>query len=230
MATGETLLDLACGTGNYSVALLNEGMVVSGIDISPGMIAAAKTKSERIDFIVADAKTLPFEDAIFAGAVCILAIHHFDDLNSSFSEVNRVLKEGGRFVIFTAFPEQMENYWLNVYFPEPMKRSIEKMPKQEFVRTALRNAKFNVLCVESFLVEPDIRDMFLYSGKHHPNLYLDPMFRRGISSFATADNNEIADSLKELAADLERGGDFAKKTGTYASGTGDYSFIVAQKW
>jgi hypothetical protein len=42
-----------------------------------------------------------------------LTIHHWTDLKSGFSKLNKVLKPNGRIVIFTSTPKQMIGYWLN---------------------------------------------------------------------------------------------------------------------
>ena len=49
--------------------------------------------------------------------LCTLAIHHFAALQPAFAQAHRVLRTDGRFVIFTAFAEQMHAYWLDRYFP-----------------------------------------------------------------------------------------------------------------
>ncbi|WP_199900107.1 class I SAM-dependent methyltransferase [Caldalkalibacillus mannanilyticus] len=110
------VLDVACGTGNYTVALKNAGLDMVGVDVSDEMIRQAQEKMKEINWNIADVKKLPFSSRTFKGATCILAIHHFDHLVEAFQEVYRVIDEG-RFVIFTSSPEQMDRYWLKEYFP-----------------------------------------------------------------------------------------------------------------
>ena len=45
---GDTVLDLACGTGSYTCALLRRGYDVIGVDVSPDMLQIAREKSERL--------------------------------------------------------------------------------------------------------------------------------------------------------------------------------------
>ncbi len=74
------VLDLACGTGNVSAILVQEGFTVTGVDIAPDMIAEAKRKAERsslsIDYYVQDAAELDLPDEKFDLCVCL-----FDSLN-----------------------------------------------------------------------------------------------------------------------------------------------------
>lgn len=224
----DKILDVACGTGNYTVALSQLGVDITGVDISEEMLIKARQKSNEVSWIRADANRLPFEGTSFHGATCILAIHHFDGLLEPFREVYRVL-ENGRFVIFTSSPEQMRSYWLNAYFPKAMKASILQMPSMDDVIRHLREVGFSVVGVESFLVEPELEDFFLYSGKFEPRMYLDSTVRDGISTFANlATPEEIASGCLELKHDIDNG-KIHDVIQEYTSTLGDYAFIVAQK-
>jgi hypothetical protein len=160
--------------------------------------------------------------------MCVLAIHHFDDLRSAMSEAYRVLRSG-RFVVFTASPEQMRRYWLNGYFPRAMEKSISQMPATEIIKRESRSAGFRKMTMETYSVEEGLRDFFLYSGKHRPEIYLDPSVRAGISTFASlADEDEIGEGCEKLAKDLSSG-EFASVFESYRSGLGDYLFVVMEK-
>jgi ubiquinone/menaquinone biosynthesis C-methylase UbiE len=226
---GSEVLDVACGTGNYTTALRASGLRMCGVDVSPVMLEAARRKSDETEWILADAADLPIPDVRFAGAVCVLGIHHFPDLSSCFREMCRVLRPGSRLVLFTASPEQMMRYWLNHYFPEMMRRSIAGMPGIAAVREALTESGFRFLGAETFLVQPDLQDLFLYSGKHRPELYFDLCVRKGISSFAAPDLAfETEEGLRRLEADL-RDGAFSQVFLDFVSEWGDYLFVVAEK-
>jgi ubiquinone/menaquinone biosynthesis C-methylase UbiE len=124
---GRRFLDVACGTGNYTNALASIGGNWYGCDISDVMVNQARLKNSTIDWKLSKADSLPYKNGFFGGAICTLAIHHFPDLLKPFQEVYRVLNQG-TFVLFTAFAEQMRDYWLCHYFPEMMKNSIAQMP------------------------------------------------------------------------------------------------------
>ena len=192
------------------------------------MIRSAKPKSGVISWCQADAAALPFRDGVFDGAICTLAIHHFDALDTVFREIYRVAGEG-RLVIFTATPEQMKGYWLNEYFPVAMARSMEQMPAPELVHDSLTAAGFRVAFTEAYEVLPDLRDCFLYSGKHHPEMYLSETVRKGISTFASlAEPVEVTSGCARLRADIQSGR-ICQVMKAYRHQQGDYLFMVCEK-
>ncbi|MFI5361427.1 MAG: class I SAM-dependent methyltransferase [Elusimicrobiota bacterium] len=222
---GSRFLDVACGTGNYTRALAALGGRWHGIDVSETMILQAQ-ENAAIDWRQAAADALPFEDASFDGLVCTLAIHHFSELLSPFREAHRVLDKG-RFVIFTSFPEQMRAYWLCRYFPQMMRRSIEKMPSRETLLSTLRTAGFEIDSVIPYRVTSRLQDLFLYAGKERPELYLDPAVRANISSFASlCEPAELHEGLRALRADLDSGRFQERRR---PPSKGDYAFVVAFK-
>jgi ubiquinone/menaquinone biosynthesis C-methylase UbiE len=173
------ILDVACGTGNYTVALSQLGLNMTGTDISDDMLNKARNKSNQVTWDKADVLNLPYQDSVFSGATCILGIHHFEDLLRAFQQVYRVLDKG-RFIIFTSSPEQMERYWLKEYFPKAMMDSCSQMPKVSDVVDTLKKVGFKIVGLETFLIQPTLQDFFLYSGKFDPSMYLNPKVRAGI--------------------------------------------------
>jgi len=190
------------------------------------MLAQARAKSNVVAWFRSDASRLPFPAATFDGVLCTLAIHHFSNLEAPFAEVRRTLRSGS-FVIFTGLAEQMRHYWLCHYFPQMMARSIENMPSEAKVRDAFSRAGFRSVAVRPFSVTGDLQDLFLYSGKHRPELYLNSAVRANISSFALlAAPAELETGLAQLAADI-RSGAFALVKAQYNIGAGDYAYVVA---
>jgi ubiquinone/menaquinone biosynthesis C-methylase UbiE len=223
-----TYLDVACGTGNYTRALAERGGTWHGVDISDVMLSQAKAASASVSvsWHNASASKLPFRDSTFDGAMCTLAIHHFDELLGPLREVRRVLNSGS-FVLFTGLADQMRRYWLCHYFPQMMRRSIENMPARSAIEDSLVTAGFlRIECVP-YYVDRELTDLFLYSGKERPHLYLQPDVRANISSFARLrSSDELERGLNALAADLESG-DFASVYAAYNSAEGDYAFFIA---
>ena len=75
----------------------------------------------------------------------------------------------------------------------------------------------------------DLRDLFLYAGKRRPELYLDPVVRANISSFAAlCSPEELAAGLQGLRDDIASGslGEVAER---YAGDDGDYAYVIARK-
>jgi ubiquinone/menaquinone biosynthesis C-methylase UbiE len=221
-------LDVACGTGNYTLALSQAGGKWHALDQSQRMIEAARKKSDAIFWQLADVNRLPYRDGAFSGVVCTLAIHHFTSLVSAFSEIHRVMTKG-RFVLFTSTAEQTRRYWLAEYFPDAIAKSAAQMPSLRAVNEALFKAGLQPVTTEDYVVQEDLQDFFLYSGKHRPAMYLDRVVRSGISTFALlASETEIEEGCAKLESDI-RTGRIAEVIKRYEHDEGDYKFIVARK-
>ena len=95
----ESVLDVACGTGDMAVGLAERGCTVTGVDLSEKMLAIAKRKVESGKWKVADAENLPFPDDSFDAVTCAFGVRNFVHLEKGLSEMLRVLKPGGRMVI-----------------------------------------------------------------------------------------------------------------------------------
>ncbi len=225
---GGIYLDVACGTGNYTVALAEEkGGAWHGIDCAEQMIETARRKNDSVEWHLADAASLPFANESFDGAICTLAIHHFESLPLAFGEIRRVLKPKAAFVIFTSLPEQTRGYWLAEYFPVAIEKSAAALPDLETIEHALREAEFDLLETESYEIRKDLQDLFLYSGKYKPEIYLDDKVRRNISTFALlAEENEVKAGCERLAADIESGR--IQSIIERHEQTSDYIFVTAR--
>lgn len=97
-------LELGCGTGFFLLNLKQAGVLTEGAvtDISPGMVAVAQRNAQALGFDVdgrvADAESIPYDDASFDLVVGHAVLHHIPDVELALREVLRVLKPGGRFV------------------------------------------------------------------------------------------------------------------------------------
>jgi len=92
-------LDLCCGQGNVSEALISRGCQVVGVDFSPAMLALARRRAPGATFIEADAQGLPFDEAAFDIVVSNLGVCHVPDQPRALAEARRVLVPGGRFAM-----------------------------------------------------------------------------------------------------------------------------------
>ncbi len=226
---GKSYLDIGCGSGNYTEAIYARGFNISGLDISRQMLDLATQKKPQIPWIHGDARKLPFQPATFDGAICVLSTHHFKkELKEAFSEVFRVLKSGS-FVIFTPLREHMKKWWLCEYFPNLMQKAGNDMESFDRLSQNLREAGFLNIRKEKFFVTPSIEDKFLYSGKHNPEIYLDPVVRSGIYLFNLKEfEDEVALGCENLRSDIESGR-IAKVLASYANDLEDYVFVTADK-
>jgi len=101
---GQPVLDAACGTGRHLAHLAARGRTVIGVDLTPAMLARAKSKVPTADLRHGDLLALPLENNSVAGAVCALALEHVQDLSRAFSELARVVEPGGWVVVSTTHP------------------------------------------------------------------------------------------------------------------------------
>jgi SAM-dependent methyltransferase len=93
---GDRILDLGCGNGQLTARLAATGARVTGVDLSPEMVAAARALGLGAE--VANAEALPFADGSFDAVFSNAALHWVRDHDAMQAEVYRVLKPGGRFV------------------------------------------------------------------------------------------------------------------------------------
>ena len=104
---GLIVLDLGCGTGRHALWLAASGASVTAVDFSEGMLEEARRKpgAEQIRFICHDLYLpLPLADGEFDLLVSGLVVEHLRELGKFFSEINRVLKRGGRAVVSAMHP------------------------------------------------------------------------------------------------------------------------------
>jgi SAM-dependent methyltransferase len=109
LSPGDGVLDVACGTGNFSRDFARsvgpEGLVV-GIDVSETMLARAVEDTARAGldnaaYVRGDAQNLPFRDQSFDAVCCFAAFHLFADPMLALDRMTAVLTPGGRIALFT---------------------------------------------------------------------------------------------------------------------------------
>ncbi len=112
---GRRLADIGGGTGNYALALKQEGWAPVVVDRSPEMLARAAAKG--LETVQADAQRLPFDDGAFDAATMISMLHHVEDRPAALAEARRILRPGGRLVLMGFTREDSTTLWILDYFP-----------------------------------------------------------------------------------------------------------------
>ncbi|MEH0938213.1 class I SAM-dependent methyltransferase [Micromonospora psammae] len=109
------VLDLACGTGNVSAALVTNGFDVAAIDISQQMLSRARRKNPRVGFVRGDLRKLPFRGT-FDGVVCLsFSLSYLtipDDLRGLVSNLHRITRKGAPVILDVIRPEALDSDWL----------------------------------------------------------------------------------------------------------------------
>ncbi len=108
------MLDLGCGTGNFSYYFSREGFQVVGLDVSPTAIKVARKRyreSASLKFLVGFGEKMDFPDNGFDVVLCWAVLHHLegDEREIVLAEIKRVLKRGG-YLIATGFSEKDQKY------------------------------------------------------------------------------------------------------------------------
>jgi demethylmenaquinone methyltransferase/2-methoxy-6-polyprenyl-1,4-benzoquinol methylase len=93
---GDRVLDVCCGTGDLAIAARRAGAQVSGVDFSERMLARAREKDPKIEWVPGDALDLPFAEASFDVATVGFGVRNLEDLERGLRELRRVLRGGGR--------------------------------------------------------------------------------------------------------------------------------------
>jgi ubiquinone/menaquinone biosynthesis C-methylase UbiE len=145
----DTVLDVACGPGLVACALAEVARHVTGLDLTPAMIAQAQARQRakgltNLTWVVGEAVPLPFPDAAFSIVVTRYSMHHFLDPRAVQAEMVRVCEPEGRvgvIDVFTRSPEQAEAY-----------NRVEKLRDPSHVR-ALSLGELTGLCHDAGLRE-----------------------------------------------------------------------------
>ena len=115
----ESILDLACGTGDLTISFAKKGYRVSGADIAEKMIDVAKRKwrqnwGKGPDYYIASAENLPFEDDSFDVVTISFGIRNFDHREQCEREIARILKRSGMLVVLE-FATPRNYLWGKIY-------------------------------------------------------------------------------------------------------------------
>lgn len=103
--SGDRVLDIACGTGivaRLAKERLGDGGKVVGVDISPEMLAVARSKAPDIDWRAGNASALPCRaEEQFNFVICQQGLQFFPDKPSAVAQMRRALAKDGRLAVST---------------------------------------------------------------------------------------------------------------------------------
>lgn len=116
--SGQKALELGCGSGNLASLLYDEGISIIGSDISQSAVDHARQQYPKIDFKVHSADALPYDNQTFDLVMSFDVFEHLPDVDRHLSEVRRVLKNNGYYVL------QTPNKFSNIIFETLKTRSL----------------------------------------------------------------------------------------------------------
>ena len=145
---GDTVLDIAAGTGTSSRPFAQGGVRVVPADFSLGMLRQGKKQYPELSFTAADAMRLPFADASFDAVTMSFGLRNVVDPVAALAEFQRVTRPGGR-VVICEFSTPTNPAFRKVYSEYLMK----SLPR--IARTVGSNAESYVYLAESIQSWPD---------------------------------------------------------------------------
>ncbi|HEX3235722.1 MAG TPA: methyltransferase domain-containing protein [Gemmatimonadales bacterium] len=156
---GESVLDVACGTGNLAIPAARAGARVSGIDIAPNLIAEARlearTAGQAITFEVGDAEALPYVDDQFDTTVTMFGAMFAYRPERAAAELLRVTRPGGRVAMANWTPEGFIGKVLRAHVgvvpPPPGVPSSLEWGKEETVRARFGGGVTSLTCTRRTL-------------------------------------------------------------------------------
>lgn len=143
---GMPVLEIGCGTGNHSGALLRQTRCACvGVDPSLSMLSEARRLYSS--FLVASAigEALPFGKAHFRLVFSVDVVHHVRNRRKVFAEIARVLEPQGTVCTVTETPDLIRGRSvLSAFFPETVNADLARYPAFETMNVELRDAGLEI--------------------------------------------------------------------------------------
>jgi SAM-dependent methyltransferase len=170
-----TVLDLACGTGNWlavqTAAFAPEDIRWHALDASEAMLGVARRKVTGVEICHGRAEHLPYDAGAFDFVATSFAFHHFEEKSRALDEIRRVLRPGGALRMRNIVPSFMPDWWVYRFFPEAAREDEKRFWSPALLLHELSERGF----------EPDVRVDYHLSNVKWGEIRADAE-RREISS------------------------------------------------
>jgi ubiquinone/menaquinone biosynthesis C-methylase UbiE len=196
-----SVLEIGAGTGNYTGALVAEGLSVTALDRSPAMIEIGAEKASA-RWILSDALALPFRAHAVDAIAGVNVLHHLPRLSATLAEFRRVARVGVVFQVVVR--ESLESLWYRHYFPAIDEVLSPLHPTLGSLITRMFHAGFSRVAAARIFYS-GLGDLTFEAARTRPHLLFDPAFRASTSGFRRLKSADIARGLAELERDLDSG-------------------------
>ena len=189
LGDARSVVNVGAGAGSYEPT----DRAVRAVE--PSALMISQRAPDAAPCVCASAEALPFEDGAFDAAMAVLTIHHWSDWRAGLREMRRVARQR---IVLVTFNVEATRFWLmRDYLPELLTLDRAIMPTLGELAEELGD-----FVSAPILVPHDCEDGFLGAYWRQPHVYLDPVARRSMSSFAKIDAEA---GLERLASDLDSG-------------------------
>ncbi len=153
---GETVLDVGCGPGKYTVVLQRAGLAVQGLDLTPKLVDDLHAVAPDIEAHVGDILDPPAYLRGFDAVTGFFVLHHLADPQAAFAGVASMLRPGGRAVFCEPNPVFVPYYLQIAFTPGMTFKGESGIPRMRAtpLRQAALAAGFRSFSVERFGAMP----------------------------------------------------------------------------
>lgn len=216
VARGETVLDLACGTGVVAITAARAGAKVRALDLTPALIERgqenARVAGVEVDYVAGDAEALPYPDASFDVVLSQFGHMFAPRPEVVVSEMLRVLKPGGRIAFSTWPPDHFTGRMFALvgsYMPPPAPDAPKPAPPPAWgdpnvVRERLGARVKDLVFERDTLVAPTLGPAY---SRHFMEQSLGPLANlvAGLQASDPARLARLRGELEALFADIIHG-------------------------
>ncbi|MFW9908978.1 MAG: class I SAM-dependent methyltransferase [Candidatus Thorarchaeota archaeon] len=155
LSSDSIVLDIGCGTGNNTLLLAaTTSSQVIGLDLSIGMLREASPKSLLLPLVQSPANILPFCDESFEFVFMTEVAHHLPDVNTTLSEIFRILRTCGSFCLVTQSHRQIEGRMTSRFFPATIEVDQARYPDIDVLEESMRAAGFHQVDSREHIFRP----------------------------------------------------------------------------
>jgi malonyl-CoA O-methyltransferase len=155
------LLDVGCGTGYLTVKIKEHfpQSKVIGLDFAQGMLEVARSKNDRIAWVLADGNSLPFSDGSFDILISNLAYQWAGDLTKAFVEARRVLASHGVLACTLFGYKTCQELFQSLDEAKTGVLQFSRLPDESQVREALAVSGFKDFKIDVEPIKIEFKDM-----------------------------------------------------------------------